>query len=521
MEQPYLEYRMDGASSEYNLSARGSMEIRHDGYISGTVLVEGLPAPYAVVRLYYRPTGKLLYETRCDAGGNFSFTRLADLQSENHYVVALDPEGGYSYNAKIFDKLKPVSTASWQVRPLSMCGGYCGAPETYHNPTGLSANDALQGLPSNYFTQFNQGFEFHPERLNDGVKLSVSSPFGPTLGWVHGGNQPIQNNNRGINFSLLSAKALGRIQLSATPASAGVRACNIVVSALVFGVGWQVVATQALQAVPTSGDEYGYQTIELPANSPTAIDWRIHLESWAWLTGSWMCGEVKAYEWLQGVDPHWASVLTLVRFDGADGTNTITCEKGSVYNANGNVSIAAASAKYGAGGGKFTGAAGYNRWMPASLPIPDTYLGAEFTFEAMVRFAAVGVRAIPFSMDSWGTQLLALRLEAENVMTLLGAQNGAGVGAVGTTPIAANVWYHMAISRTADGTVRLFVDGVLQSSMVDANNKVISSITIGGCPSYYGQIAGMNGALDEFRITNNVARYVANFTPPTDRFPAA
>ncbi len=131
MEQPYLEYRLDGVSAEYALSSRASMEVRHDGYISGTVLVEGLPAPYAVVRLYYRPTGKLIYGTRCDADGNFSFTRLADLQSENHYVVALDPEGGYSYNAKIFDKLKPVSTAPWQVRPLSIHGGYCGSLSAY------------------------------------------------------------------------------------------------------------------------------------------------------------------------------------------------------------------------------------------------------------------------------------------------------------------------------------------------------------------------------------------------------
>ena len=119
---------VSASSPVYELSALAAIRNRHDGQISGVVLVEGLPSPYAVVRLYYRPTGVMISQLKCKADGTFMFEGLADLQSENHYVVALDPEGGYSYNAKIFDKLKPVSTAPWQVRPLSMYGGVCGLP---------------------------------------------------------------------------------------------------------------------------------------------------------------------------------------------------------------------------------------------------------------------------------------------------------------------------------------------------------------------------------------------------------
>ena len=501
------------------------MEVRHDGYISGTVLVEGLPAPYAVVRLYYRPTGTLLYSTRCDAGGNFSFTRLADLQSENHYVVALDPEGGYSYNAKIFDKLKPVSTAPWQVRPLSMCGGYCGSLSAYVIASGLSGVNSLEGLSSSVFAAIGSNAGWYPGFLNNGTLLSISNPTAE-YAWRTLTNSQAANNGSGVEITFPTAKSIGRFSISCFPSTTingNVCILDFVIEVFYQG-NWLEVGRVANGLVQDDGNG-NYSLQSLPCNPNglySSTRWRIYIANFsASNQANFYAGELKAYEWSIALDPHWASVITLVRFDGANGSTALTCEKGGTYTPNGDVSVAAASARYGAGGGKFTGADGYNRWTLTSNPSPDTYFGAEFTIEAMVRFSAVGARSIPFSLNSGGVQTLAIRLEASNVMTLLGASNASYAGAVGTTPIAANTWYHMAVTRVADGTVRLFVDGILQSSMQDASNKVIASSTLGGCNAYYGTIWNMNGDIDEFRVTNNVARYVANFTPPTDRFPAA
>jgi hypothetical protein len=76
------------------------------GRVSGTVMENSVAVGGAIVRLYRRETGTLIDAVRTDTDGHFTFY-LLDPSISNYYVVALDPDSGVQYNAKIFDRLTP------------------------------------------------------------------------------------------------------------------------------------------------------------------------------------------------------------------------------------------------------------------------------------------------------------------------------------------------------------------------------------------------------------------------------
>jgi len=83
--------------------------------------------------------------------------------------------------------------------------------------------------------------------------------------------------------------------------------------------------------------------------------------------------------------------------------------------------------------------------------------------------------------------------------------------------VPADEWVHVAV--TFDGTTfRLFVNGVLGDSGTKTVNSAGSSTR-----NYINRdiAVGIGGEcwLDNFRITDGVARYTSNFTPPTKAFP--
>jgi len=77
-----------------------------------------------------------------------------------------------------------------------------------------------------------------------------------------------------------------------------------------------------------------------------------------------------------------------------------------------------------------------------------------------------------------------------------------------------NTWKHFAFVRDSSSTFTVYVDGV---SVYSAN----LSTDLGSSKLHFGNIGDGStyGYLDEFRITKGVARYTANFAPPTDAFP--
>lgn len=83
----------------------------------------------------------------------------------------------------------------------------------------------------------------------------------------------------------------------------------------------------------------------------------------------------------------------------------------------------------------------------------------------------------------------------------------------GTTIIAGNTWYHVAVSR-ASGQTRMFLNGVQEGiTYADSNNYGVGPsrpMLLNGWDGTYA----ISGWIDEFRVSKGIARWTSNFTPP-------
>ena len=89
----------------------------------------------------------------------------------------------------------------------------------------------------------------------------------------------------------------------------------------------------------------------------------------------------------------------------------------------------------------------------------------------------------------------------------------------GATAVNDGAWHHVAAARSA-GTLRFFVDGVLDGSAALGRNFNTNLVLgIGAQVGSRNSAYDFPGYIDELRITKGVGRYTANFAPPTGPFP--
>ena len=87
----------------------------------------------------------------------------------------------------------------------------------------------------------------------------------------------------------------------------------------------------------------------------------------------------------------------------------------------------------------------------------------------------------------------------------------------GVTP-SVNTWYHFAVVKY-NGTTTLYIDGSSTGTYTDSLDYVGNSTAMIG--NYNANSAyGINGYIEDFRVTRGLARYTANFTPPTEALEA-
>lgn len=96
--------------------------------------------------------------------------------------------------------------------------------------------------------------------------------------------------------------------------------------------------------------------------------------------------------------------------------------------------------------------------------------------------------------------------------------DGSGVvDLVGTTSVTSTGWHHAAFVRSGN-TVYLFLDGTQEDSDTFSSAVFNPTSVLGvGCLGAYTSLH-WNGSIDEFRLSVGVARWTANFTPPTAEY---
>lgn len=211
-------------------------------------------------------------------------------------------------------------------------------------------------------------------------------------------------------------------------------------------------------------------------------------------------------------DPHSANVSALIRTYG--GTSFTDASLNDLtLTPYGNVAVSTDQSKFGGASMYFDGPSGGSKLRVSDFPALDT---ADFTIELWLYFEA-------YDSGEGVTQVVGQHWSGGSVDWLLGVQGqnkiffgGPGFGISSNNAITYNAWQHVAVTRSS-GTVRIFLDGSLEATgSWTANLGNTLPLDIGG--DYSGTNC-MTGYIDDLRITKGVARYTANFTPPTHAFP--
>lgn len=204
----------------------------------------------------------------------------------------------------------------------------------------------------------------------------------------------------------------------------------------------------------------------------------------------------------------------LLRFDGAD--NQTTTEDSSIYkhpvHIRGTGKLTTADKKYGTAAFE-PGTNGYVEVEHSN----DLEVGIQpFTYEGWLKRKLNNQHAVLVGMGHANGSKLQLTVASNGSFNLYlpGRSTAIGTGALVNT----GAWIHVALSRTDDNTIRIFVDGALSYTTPGASSKtpINASLLVGGFHNTSASHSATVGALyDNIRLTIGKALYTKAFTPPT------
>lgn len=187
-------------------------------------------------------------------------------------------------------------------------------------------------------------------------------------------------------------------------------------------------------------------------------------------------------------------------FDSAGKNNLITY---------GDAQVATNVTKFGAGSMSFNGLV--STYLLTNNGPQFEFGNGNFTVECWVNFTTAPSNTVEYLLwhpvnHASGSKRLSIMFYANSVTIGYFGTNVAGTTLTWTT----GQWYYLAFVRNGN-TWTIYRDGISVSSGTDASTLVPAS-------GYYTG-SRINGYIEDLRITNGIARYTADFTPPTQPFP--
>lgn len=184
----------------------------------------------------------------------------------------------------------------------------------------------------------------------------------------------------------------------------------------------------------------------------------------------------------------------------------------NVFETLGDTKLSTAITKYGNSSISFDGNGDYI-WAPASRNYD--FGSGDWTIECWVYFNSVASAPHIWQFGSGSTVRAVLYMSTAKLRLFRAADR-----IVGTTTLVANQWYHLAVSfQASNTTTRLYINGVLEGSVNNFNDYPKNAANIrfmAGFQPYSGAAGDyLNGYISDMRVTKGLARYTANFTPPT------
>lgn len=211
----------------------------------------------------------------------------------------------------------------------------------------------------------------------------------------------------------------------------------------------------------------------------------------------------------------------LLHFNNVDGSIDIFDEVGNVWYPSGNAQIDTAQKKFGTAsllldgtGDYITSAADNDNWQ-----LDGGSNSNAWTIDFWVRFngdPGTGTQGfITQSVDNNNNWRFVLASNTVYFQIYSASVNTVSVSFAWDP--AGNTWYHVALVKNGTSGYMMFVDGV-QVGTTQTDTDVMPNFA---APISVGTVAGgnyLNGWIDELRISKGIARWTANFTPPSAEY---